>query len=118
MIDRTRLDVLRETREFAECSAEKLRRIAMFMDEACLPAGTVLAEQGALCHEFVIVVSGLLETCRSGRAGLIGPGDTFGWGAMRDRGVNDASVRALSSTRVLVMSHQQFGAAAALAAAA
>ena len=118
MSNRERVKILRDTELFGRCSEEELRLLATFTDEAFLQAGTVLAEQGALCHEFVVVASGILETCRSGRAGVLGPGETFGWEAMRARSTNDASVRAGSPSRVLVMSHQQFRAAAALVPAA
>jgi CRP-like cAMP-binding protein len=74
----------------------------------------VIAEAGRLCHQLVIVASGMLETCRNGRSGRLGPGDMFGWNAMRDRGSYDATVLSVSPARLLVMSHEQFRAAAAL----
>lgn len=118
MSNRERMRVLRDTELFGRCSDDELRLLATFTDEVFLPAGTMLAEQGALCHEFVVVATGTLETCRSGRAGVLRPGETFGWEAMRSRGTNDASVRAGSPSRVLVMSHQQFRATAAIVRAA
>ncbi len=90
-------------------------RAAPFLDEACVPPGTVLAEAGRLCHQFVIVVSGVLETCRDGRSGWLGAGDTLGWNAMRERGSHEATVRSVSAAHVLLMSHALFRAAEALA---
>jgi CRP-like cAMP-binding protein len=114
MTQRERLEVLRGVTQFAGCGDDRLRSLTQFVDEVWVPAGTTLAEPGRLCHELVIVASGELETCRSGRAGRLGPGDTFGWKAMQERGTNDATLCALSPAHLLVMSHQQFQAAAAL----
>ena len=77
-------------------------------DEVWVRAGEQIAVEGSLCHQFFVVVAGRLETCRGGARGEMSPGDDFGWAAMRDRGVNDASVRALTDARLLVMSHAQF----------
>ena len=105
MSGRERVEVLQLTREFAGPSEDELRFPATFADEVAVPAGTVVAQLGGLCHEFVIVASGELDTCRSGRSGRLGRGDTFGSDAMRERGVSDATVRATSAARLLVMSH-------------
>jgi CRP-like cAMP-binding protein len=94
-----------------------LESLAGFFDEVCVPAGTLVAQEGRLCHEFVVVATGQLESCRQGRATRLGPGEALGWEAMRDRGRNLASVHALSTSHLLVMSHEQFRAADALALA-
>jgi CRP-like cAMP-binding protein len=93
----------------------RLRSLLPFIDEACIPAGSLVAQEGRLCHEFVIVAAGELETCRQGRPGSLGPGDAFGWSEMRDRHPHSATVRAVSPAHLLVMSHEQFRAADALA---
>jgi CRP-like cAMP-binding protein len=115
MIERDRLLILRRTKEFAVFDEARLKALLPFIDEACLPAGAVVAQEGRLCHEFVIVATGELETCRQGGPGSLGPGDAFGWKAMRDRSPHDATVKTLSPAHVLVMSHEQFRAADALA---
>ena len=115
MSNRERLNVLRATKELAGCNDAQLRGLLPFLDEACVPPGTVLAEAGHLCHQFVVVVSGVLETCRDGRSGWLRAGDTLGWNAMRERGSHEATVRSVSAAHVLVMSHAQFRAAVALA---
>ena len=116
MSTRERLHVLRSTRELRGFSNAELERLLPFFDEQLVAAGEQLALEGRLCHQFVIVASGLLEACHRGRPGVLGPGDSFGWQAMRERGVNDASVSATSAAKVLVMSHEQFRAAEGLAA--
>lgn len=94
-----------------------LESLAGSFDEVCVPAGTLVAQEGRLCHEFVVVATGELESCREGRATRLGPGDALGWQAMRDRGRHLASVHVVSPAHLLVMSHDQFRAADALALA-
>ena len=116
MTNAERLQLLRNTIHFADCPDAALQDLSMLVDEVRVPAGTVLAEQGRLCHELVIVASGVLETCGSRRTPrLFGRASTLGWEAMQNRGVHDATVRAATTATLLVMSHLQFGTAAAIA---
>ena len=103
-----RLRALRATKELGGFSKAKLHSLLPHLDELRVAPGEQLAHEGRPCHHFLVVASGLLETCRQGRAGKLGPGDSFGWHAMHDRGVNDASVSAMSAANLLVMSHEQF----------
>ncbi len=104
--------VLRGVAEFARCSDHDLSFLATCVDEVCVPAGILVAEQGRLCHEFVVVAGGELESCRGRR---LGPGDTLGWDAMTHRAAHDSTVRSLTPSHLLVMSHRQFQNAAAFA---
>lgn len=115
MSTQERLRVLRATKELGARSDAQLVSLLPYMDEHCVAAGAQLALEGRLCHQLLIVASGSLETCRQGRPGTLGPGETFGWQAMRQRGVNEASVSAASATHLLVMSHEQFRAVDGLA---
>jgi CRP-like cAMP-binding protein len=114
MTNSERLDVLRAAKELTGRTDTQMRRLLPFIDEVTVPPGTVIAEAGRLCHQLVIVASGMLETCRNGRSGRLGTGDVFGWNAMRERGAYDATVQSISPARLLVMSHQQFGAVVVL----
>jgi len=116
MRSRERLGVLRATGELAALGEDALRALLPFFDEVSVRAGDCLAQEGRLCHQFLVVAEGRLQTRERGRTGVLEQGDTFGWMAMRDRGVNAASVTALSDARVLVMSHEQFRALDALTA--
>lgn len=110
-----RLRALRATRELGGLSKTQLRSLLPHLDEVCVAAGTQLALAGRPCHQFWVVAAGSLEACRHGRPDTIGPGGAFGWQAMRERGVNDATVTAVSAAHLLVMSHQQFRAVDGLA---
>ena len=85
-----------------------IRAMRPHFDEVIVRAGEQLATEGRLAHQFFAVVDGTLETCRDGVRGELVAGQAFGHAAMRDRGVNEASVRALTDARLLVMSHAQF----------
>ena len=100
----TRFAALRAVRELAACSDRDIWSLMRFTDEVVVPAGDVVAQGGALCTAFVVVVRGTL--C----AGFcqLQPGDSFGWDAMWERTSNPNTVVAESDTRLLVMSHEQF----------
>jgi CRP-like cAMP-binding protein len=83
-------------------------------DEAHVRAGEMIAREGTLCHQLVVLVSGELLVTRQGLDVVLRPGDSYGWKAMDERGVNDATVVARTDATVLVMGHAQFRAAAAL----
>lgn len=105
---RDRLAVLRAVRELASCDDAELSALTHFMDEAWVAPGTVLAQEGRLCHQLLIVAAGRLEACVRGRLVLLGPGEAVGWDAMRDRDRHDATVVAISEAHLLVVSHEQF----------
>ena len=114
MTNRDRLRALRATTELASFTTGQLQGLLPFIDERYVPAGTELAREGSLCHELLIVAGGEVEACGKSGWAKLGPGHTIGWQAMRDRGLNEATVVAASPTHVLVMSHHQFRAAEAL----
>ena len=82
-----------------------------FFDEVAVRAGELIAVEGALCHQLILVIDGQLETRSGGCVGVIGQGDACGWQAMERRGANEATVIARTDARLLVMSHAQFRAA-------
>jgi len=114
MSNRDRFRILRMTKEFAACRDAQLLKLVPFFDEVLVPAGTHLAQEGRVSHQFLIVAVGELETCRQGMRGKLEPGDAFGWTAMYEHGRDDATVIAASSARLLVMGHGQFRALKAI----
>jgi CRP-like cAMP-binding protein len=87
------------------------------VDEIAVKAGCRLAVEGRLCNQFLIVIEGRLRTAsdRGGCQTLVA-GDSWGWNAMWERLVNDATLVAESDARILVMGHAQFRAIKALTA--
>lgn len=112
-----RLAILRSVDELSSAGDDELRSLLPFFDEVLVPAGVAVAREGRLGHEFFVVANGELEVCRRGRASRLGPGCSFGWATMHDRGRHDATVVTMSPAQLLVMSHSQFRAVEALALA-
>ncbi len=109
-----RLRALKSLPELGHLSGSDLRGLLAYFDEVDVPAGTVLARAGRRCTEYVVVIEGCLETRSSGRAQPVPAGDSSGWEAMCERGVNPATVLAASDARLLVMGRAQFRAVAGL----
>ena len=114
MSNRERLEVLRSVHVLSGADDAMLAALLPFFDEVTVPAGMVVAREGRLCHELVVVAGGELEVCRRGRASRLGVGGAFGWNEMRERGRHDATVLTVAPSHLLVMSHAQFRAASAV----
>jgi CRP-like cAMP-binding protein len=113
----SRLRALRSTRELTHCSDSQLRSLLQYVDEIVVLTGWRGAVEGRLCNEFLIVIEGRLQAVSAGRGcQTLGPGDSWGWNAMWERLVNDATVVAESDARLLVMGHAQFRAVKAAVA--
>ena len=111
MTARERAGVLRGVVELSALDHSALESLLPFFDEVTVPAGALLACEGRLGHEFFVVAEGEVEVCRRRRATRLGPGGSFGWAVMHERGRHDATLVAISPARLLVMSHAQFRAA-------
>jgi CRP-like cAMP-binding protein len=114
MSNQERLRILRMTKELEGCTDSELQALLPHVDEVVVAAGTLVAGEGRLAHQFMIVAEGVLETCRQGVRGKLERGDSFGWTAMYEQGWDEATVRAASTAQLLVMGHAQFRAAKAL----
>ncbi|HKF17359.1 MAG TPA: cyclic nucleotide-binding domain-containing protein [Candidatus Dormibacteraeota bacterium] len=111
-----RLQALRSTAALAHCSSSQLRSLLRYVDEVAVPAGCRLAVEGRPCSQFVIVTEGRLRTdSLRGESRTLRAGDCWGWNAMWERSLNDATVVVESDARLLVMGHAQFRAAKAVA---
>jgi CRP-like cAMP-binding protein len=104
-----RLAALRATPELAGWRDRSLQALLPYFDEVSLPAGRRIAVEGRRCAQFVIVLSGVLESrSRSRDSRRLGPGASFGWRAMWERGLYEATVTVEADARLLVMGHAQF----------
>jgi CRP-like cAMP-binding protein len=111
----TRIDALRAAPELALYSDRNLNRLLPYIDEVAVQAGSVVAREGELCSEFVVILNGRLQTKAAGsHTRTLSAGDSLGWDAMWDRLPNNATVVADSDARLLVMSHAQFRAVKAV----
>jgi hypothetical protein len=104
-----RLATLRATPELAGWPERSLRAILWQFDEVTLPAGRLIAVEGRPCHEFLVVLEGRLAAdSGSGEKHVLRAGDSAGWRAMWEHGLNEASLAVESEARLLVMGHAQF----------
>ena len=102
---------LRRSPLFAGLHDRELSVLAANLDEASVPAGSVLVREGHRNPAFWLVVEGLAAVSIQGRERrLIGPGGHFGATSMLDGLGASATVVARTPLRALVASAAQFGA--------
>jgi CRP-like cAMP-binding protein len=112
---KTRIAELRAARELASCSDPQLESLLPYVDEVRLPAGRRVAVEGRLSSAFVIVGDGCLAATSSrGPCRSLGRGDSFGWYAMWEHELNDATLEVESDARLLVIGRAQFRAVKAV----
>lgn len=104
-----KIETLKKVPLFSRCSKKELEFLAGEMDEARVPAGSVLLQEGASGQGFYIVLDGEVEVTKGGKHRRdLGSGQFFGEISMIDRGPATATVTAKTPLRVLVLSHRQF----------
>jgi CRP-like cAMP-binding protein len=102
-------DRLRQVTLFSACDDAELDVALENMTQAEFPAGQVLAQQGRVGREFLVVVEGRARvTIDEREVAVLGPGDFFGEMALLDGGPRTATVVAITDLVVDVMSHQEF----------
>ena len=96
---------------FAACSKRELAGISRLMTEITVEAGKVLAEQGHLGNEFIVILEGRATVSRGGRTiRTLGPGDHFGEIALLDDDHRrTATVVADTDMEIAVLSRREFG---------
>jgi CRP-like cAMP-binding protein len=100
---------LRKVPLFSACSDTELELIARATTAVRMPAGEVVAAEGAPGHEFMVMVEGQARVVAQGRClAELGPGEFFGEIALLDGGVRTASVVAETDILVDVISHRDF----------
>ncbi|HYL07415.1 MAG TPA: cyclic nucleotide-binding domain-containing protein [Candidatus Udaeobacter sp.] len=110
MNDRERLSILRMNHDLASLGENALGELIVHFDEVVVRAGTCIAVEGRLCHEFIVVAEGRLSRNREQD---VVAGESLGWKAMQARGAHETTTVAATDARLLVMSHAQFAAISA-----
>ena len=94
---------------FSSCSKRELQRIARAGDEAIVPAGKLLIDQGDIGREAYVIIEGTAVVKRGGRKiATLGAGDHFGELALLDRGPRTATVIAETDLKVFVLTARKF----------
>ena len=87
----------------------QLAQLAPLVDEAELPAGTILMEEGRPGRQTFLIVDGQADvTLRGQYLNRLGPGDFVGEMALLDAGPRSATVTAVTPMQVLVMDPASF----------
>ena len=104
-----KIELLRRTPLFSECSKRELAMIATIADQVDIPAGEAFIREGELGREFFAVVDGTVEVRRNGRKLPTKGGDEFfGEIALISAAPRNATVTATSPVRALVITEPGF----------
>ena len=94
---------------FSSCTTSELRKIRSALDEAEVPAGKVIVEEGRVGLSFFLIVTGTAVVTRSGKkVATLEAGDHFGELALLDRRPRSASVVSETDMDLLVLSQREF----------
>ncbi len=94
---------------FRDVPRSRRAEVARLADRLSLPAGRVMARQGARAHEFFVIVDGTAAVVRDGQCiAVLGPGDFFGEIALMSGLHRTATVVAASDVDVIVLAQREF----------
>jgi CRP-like cAMP-binding protein len=104
-----KVELLRKTPLFADCTKAELRALARTADEVAVREGTVLTREGRTAREFFVLVDGDVRVTRRGKTiAELGGGDWVGEIALLTSRPRTATVTATSPVRVLVITDRRF----------
>jgi CRP-like cAMP-binding protein len=104
-----KIDLLKQVPLFADASRRELREISMVADEVVVPAGSLLAREGASGQELVIIVEGAADVVKRGRKiNAVGSGEFVGEIAILTDQPRTASVKTTQPTHALVLTRRDF----------
>ncbi len=95
---------------FSGFSKKELGEVARHVDRTEAAAGTKLTQEGALAHQFGIIVEGAASVTRNNRKlADLGPGDFWGEMALLLKENSSATVATTEPSTILVMHSREFG---------
>ena len=104
-----KVELLKRTPLFAECTKAELIEVAIIADEREASTGDRLTEEGQDGREFFVLVEGAVAVTSDGRKlADLGPGDWFGEIAILTYKQRTATVTVTSPVRLLVISDRAF----------
>ena len=104
-----KVELLRRVPLFAALEQRELSALAAIADVVDVPAGTVLTHEGRHEGYFFVVVSGAVRVDRAGvTVNTLGDGDFLGEIALLDGGPRTATATAVSDSRLLQVTNDQF----------
>ena len=104
-----KVDLIKHTPLFANCSKRELEEIAHLADEIDLREGKEMTRQGSPGREFFVLLEGEAEVAKDGRViNQLSGGDFFGEIALVDDSPRTATVTAKTPVRALVITDRSF----------
>ncbi len=104
-----KVEALAQVPLFGGLDKKQLAFIAALTTEVSLKAGSVLAQEGELGREAMVILSGSAEARRGGvKVGDLGPSDVVGEMSLINDLPRNATVTALSDCALLVMNSREF----------
>ena len=105
--ERTR--TIERVRLFHGCSPKEVARVARSTTEQRHDAGALIVEEGQEGESFYVIVEGHVEILRDGEVlNTLGPGQFFGEVALLGHTERNATVRAATPVRLLVLGARGF----------
>jgi CRP/FNR family transcriptional regulator, cyclic AMP receptor protein len=94
---------------FSMCSSDELAQIAAAASTISFPAHSVLAREGEVGREFMVIVEGTADVAVNGAVvNQLGPNDFFGEVALLDGGLRTATVTATTDVVAHVIEQREF----------
>ena len=94
---------------FKECAPKEVERVARYTREEAHPAETVLVDAGSEGEQFFVIVEGHVQVLQNGEVvNTLGPGQFFGEIALLGHTTRNATIRAATPVRVLVLPARSF----------
>ena len=104
-----KVELLRRVPLFATLEPPELSAVAEIADVVDVPAGTVLTHEGRHEGYFFVVIRGNVRIDRAGlTVNTLGDGDFLGEIALLDGGPRTATATAVSDSRLLQVTNEQF----------
>jgi CRP/FNR family transcriptional regulator, cyclic AMP receptor protein len=105
----TKVAALKRAPLFEGLSRKELTQLARVSEDMEIEPGKVLCEEGAIGHEFFVIVEGEVEVKRKGKSlGTRGDGDFIGEIALLQQTERTATVTAKTPLRVFVLTSTDF----------
>ena len=107
--NKARLDHLRTVSMFAALDDDDLALVDRMAEKVDVPAGHVLMTEGAVGHEFYVLLTGTADVMRGGKTvASLGPGDSVGELALLDPQPRNATVTMTTAGTVLEVTQREF----------
>ena len=104
-----KIELIKRVPLFSGLSKRELDEVAAIADELSIAEGTELTQEGAVGHEFLVLVEGSADVRRKGRkVNTLGSGDFLGEIALVTGAPRTATVTTSSPVRMLVITARDF----------